>query len=300
MTATAQARATPPTPPNRPTSPGGRRGTGSPGIPGIPPKPRHPAVTVAWVVVTLIVVASFWSIEIAWGRLAELPAAIVRYTWLMFANPDWSKLPEALLQTWRSLEMAWVGTFLGIIVATPLSFLAARGFGPAPSRWFLRILFSVIRAVPEIITAIIILSVTGLTPLTGALALAVGSVGTLGKWGYESIEGVDPGPIEAVRAAGGRTSQAIRWGVWPQVTPDFLSFWLYRFEINVRASAVLGLIGVGGIGDMLTSYTQYREWSTVGMLLLVVIVVTMSIDAVSGFLRRRITEGVPVRELVGN
>jgi phosphonate transport system permease protein len=161
----------------------------------------------------------------------------------------------------------------------------------------LRGLFSLVRAVPEIITAIIILSVTGLTPLTGALALAVGGVGTLGKWGYESIEGVDPGPLEAVRAAGGSTVQVICWGVWPQSAPDFLSFWLYRFEINVRASAVLGLIGVGGIGDMLTSYTQYREWSTVGVLLLVVIVVTVAIDAASGALRRRIMEGARARAL---
>ena len=249
------------------------------------------------IVVTVVVVASFWSIEIKWERLADLPAEIVRYLWLMFSTPDWSKLPEALLQTWRSVEMAWVGAVFGIIVATPLSFLAARGFGPPPVRAALRGVFAVIRAVPEIIIAIIILSVTGLTPLTGALALAVGGIGTLGKWGYESIDGVPQGPIEAVRAAGGSTSQVLRWGVWPSASPEFLSFWLYRFEINVRASAVLGLIGVGGIGDMLTSYTQYRQWPVVGMLLIVVVIVTMALDAISGAIRRRITEGVPAYDL---
>lgn len=263
----------------------------------VPPKPRAWRAAAAGVLVTLIVVVAFWSIDIAWGRLASLPAEILRYLWLMLSNPNWAKIGEALFQTWRSVEMAWVGTIIGLVVSLPLSFLAARGFAPPPARWILRLLFSVIRAVPEIIIAIAILSVTGLTPLTGALALAVNSVGTLGKWGYEAIEGVDPGPLEAVRAAGGSTPEVIRWGVWPQATPEFISFWLYRFEINVRASAVLGLIGVGGIGDMLTSYTQYREWSTVGMLLLVVVAVTMSIDAVSGAIRRRITEGVTVREL---
>jgi phosphonate transport system permease protein len=106
---------------------------------------------------------------------------------------------------------------------------------------------------------------------------------------------VDRGPLEAVRAAGGGAWSVIRWGVWPQASGEFLSFWLYRFEINVRASAVLGLIGVGGIGDMLTSYTQYREWPTVGVLLIVVVAVTMSIDAISGAIRRRITEGARVR-----
>jgi phosphonate transport system permease protein len=263
----------------------------------LPTKPRRWGRLAITLVVTVIVVAAFWSININWGRLGALPGEVVHYLWLMFSNPDWSKLPEALFQTWRSVEMAWVGTVIGLIIALPLSFLSARTYSPAPVRWGLRIVFGIIRAVPEIIIAIIILSVTGLTPLTGALALAVNSVGTLGKWGYESIEGVDPGPIEAVRAAGGRTSQVIRWGVWPSVTPDFISFWLYRFEINVRASAVLGLIGVGGIGDMLTSYTQYRLWSVVGVLLLVVVVVTMGIDAISGAIRRRITEGATVREL---
>ncbi|MCG2799408.1 MAG: phosphonate ABC transporter, permease protein PhnE [Cellulomonas sp.] len=263
----------------------------------IPDRPSRWRTRLVSAAVVAVVVLAFWSVQIDWGRLASLPADIVRYLWLMFSAPTWDKLHEALYQTWRSVAMAWVGTVLAVLVATPLSFAAARGFAPAPVRLALRGLFSLVRAVPEIITAIIILSVTGLTPLTGALALAVGGVGTLGKWGYESVEGVHPGPIEAVRVAGGSTSQVIRWGVWPASAPEFMSFWLYRFEINVRASAVLGLIGVGGIGDMLTSYTQYREWSTVGVLLIVVIVVTVTIDAVSGALRRRIMEGARARGL---
>ena len=263
----------------------------------VPARPSRWRSRLASAVVVAVVVLAFWSVQIDWARLSHLPADIVRYLWLMFHAPTWAKLPEALFQTWRSVAMAWAGTVLAILVATPLSFVAARGFAPAPVRLALRGLFSLVRAVPEIITAIIILSVTGLTPLTGALALAVGGVGTLGKWGYESIEGVPGGPIEAVRAAGGSTSQVIRWGVWPASAPEFLSFWLYRFEINVRASAVLGLIGVGGIGDMLTSYTQYREWPTVGVLLIVVVVVTISIDAASGALRRRIMEGARARAL---
>lgn len=266
-----------------------------PAVLALPPRRRRPLRTLSWLVVGVIVVAAFWSADITWSRLGELPAEIARYLGLMFVSPNWSKLPEALWQTWRSVEMAWIGTVLGILIATPLSLISARGFGPAPVRAVLRFVFSLVRAVPELVFAIIILSVTGLTPLTGALALAIGGVGTLGKWGYEAVENVAPGPIEAARAAGGSTAQVLRWGVWPQAAPTFLSFWLYRFEINVRASAVLGLIGVGGIGDMLTSYTQYREWSTVGMLLIVVVIVTVAIDAVSARIRRRIMEGPRVR-----
>lgn len=263
--------------------------------PSLPARPSRVALRGLSAVVVVVVVAAFWSVDIQWGRLADLPSEVVRYLWLMFSAPDWSKLPEALWQTWRSVAMAWLGTVLGIVIATPLSLLAARGHAAAPVRGVLRVLFGVIRAVPEIIIAIVILSVTGLTPLTGALALAVNGVGTLGKWGYEAIEGIHPGPVEAVRAAGGSRSQVLRWGVWPQALPEFGSFWLYRFEINVRSSAVLGLIGVGGIGDMLTSYTQYREWPTVGVLLIVVVAVTVAIDAASGALRRRIMEGARAR-----
>lgn len=261
----------------------------------LPDKPRRPWLIVGSIIVTAIVVLAFWSIDINWARLGDLPGKILHYFVLMFASPNWEKLPEALWQTWRSIEMAWVGTILGILIATPLSLIAARGFGPAWVRLPLRGLFSLIRAVPEIIIAIIILSVTGLTPFTGALALALNGIGTLGKWGYEAVEAVPPGPIEAARAAGGSNAQVLRWGVWPQAQPAFWSFWLYRFEINVRSSAVLGLIGVGGIGDMLTSYTQYREWSTVGVLLIVVVIVTMLIDWASGAIRRRIMEGARAR-----
>jgi len=265
----------------------------------VPPRPRHWWRWLVVLVVAALVIAVFAALPIGWNRLGDLPGEILRYLWLMFSAPDWSKLPEALWQTWRSVAMAWIGTVISIVVATPLGILAARGVGPRWLQPVLRVVFGVVRAVPEIIIAIIILSVTGLTPLTGALAIGVSGVGTLGKWGYEAVETTPTGAVEAVRASGGRLLDEIRWGLWPAVAPTFLSFWLYRFEISVRASAVLGLIGVGGIGDMLTSYTQYREWSTVGVLVIVVVVVTMAIDALSGAVRRRIMEGSAARDLAG-
>ena len=187
--------------------------------------------------------------------------------------------------------MAWFGTVLGVVVAVPLSFLATRGVAPAPVRLVLRALFGLLRAVPEVVIAILILSVTGLTPFTGALAIAIGSMGTLGKWGYEAMEAVDRGPIEAARAAGARRSQIVRWGIWPSAQPEILAFCLYRFEISVRASAILGLIGAGGIGKVLSDNVQFRIWDAVGTLLIVVVVVTVLIDLVSGVLRRRLITG---------
>lgn len=263
----------------------------------IPARPRKLLVRAAWALVTVALIAAWWHLDIGLRDLATLPSDIAHYTSLMFTDPDLTALPDALFQTWRSVAMAWVGALLGVVLSTLLGIPAAAGVGPWWVRLPLRGLFAVIRAVPEVVIAIIILTVTGLTPFTGALALAIGGIGTHAKWTYETIEAVPSGSSEAVTAAGGNLAQVIRWGLWPAAAPELMSLALYRFEINVRTSAILGLIGVGGIGDLLTGYTQHRQWDTVGVLIVVVIAVTMSIDAVSGRIRRRIMEGARVRDV---
>ena len=257
-------------------------------IHALPARRRTWQFYAAWAALFFILAVSVTAVRIDIRVLRDLPQALWHYTVLMFAHPDWTKLTEAIFQTWRSVAMAWVGTLVGVVVSTVLGVLAANTVSPAWVRLPLRWLFAIIRAVPAIIVAILILTVTGLTPFTGALALAISGIGTHAKWTYESLETAPTGPAEAVKAAGGNLVETIRWGIWPLVKPELASLALYRFEINVRASAVLGLIGVGGIGDMLTGYTQYRTWDVVGVLLIVVIVVTMTIDAVSGSLRRAI------------
>ena len=256
-----------------------------------PRKPVRVVRAVVWVVVTLVVVAAFWGVDISWDALLQLPQKLAHILGLMFLPPAWDKLPDALGATMLSVAMAWFGTVLGVIVSFPLSLLATRGLTPGVVRWPLRAVFAVLRAVPEVVIAVLMLSVTGLTAYTGALAIAIGSIGTLGKWGYESFESVDRGAIEATTAAGASRLQIMRWGVWPNAKPDVLAFWLYRFEINVRASAILGLIGAGGIGKMLIDNIQFRIWDVVGMLMIVVVVVTMIIDQLSGMVRHRIIAG---------
>ncbi|WP_061962366.1 phosphonate ABC transporter, permease protein PhnE [Demequina flava] len=268
----------------------------TPALP-IPPRPRQVAARAAATIVTIVVLVSFWGLDLEWSKIAQLPQDLVHYGRLMFSDPDWSMLPEAALQTWRSVSMAWIGAIAGVVLSTLLGIPAAHGVGPAWVRFPLRWSFAVIRAVPDVLIAIIILTVTGLTPFTGALALAIGGIGTHAKWTYETIEAVPPGTAEAVRASGGSLWEVVRWGLWPVAAPELMSLALYRFEINVRTSAILGLIGVGGIGAMLTQYTQHREWDVVGVLIIVVVVVTMLIDAVSGKVRRRIMEGATVRDV---
>ncbi|WP_293697071.1 phosphonate ABC transporter, permease protein PhnE [uncultured Agrococcus sp.] len=265
--------------------------------PSAPPRPSKLWPTVFAIAAGAVVLVATAGLDIAWSELPELPGQVWHYLVLMFASPDWERLPRALFETWRSISMAWIGAILCVIVSIPLGMLAAKGVGPAWLRTGLRGIFAVLRAVPEVIVALVLLTVTGLTPFTGALALGIAGIGTQGKWVYETIESVQEGASEAVRAAGGSTAAVTRWALWPAAAPSLLSFALYRFEINIRTSAVLGLVGAGGIGSMLSNYTNYRQWDTVGMLLIVVVVATMIIDAISGRIRRRIMEGAKVRDL---
>lgn len=257
----------------------------------LPKPPSRLVPTLSAVIAGAVIIVATATMGIDWMKLIGLPAASWEYGVLMFAEPDWGNLPRALFEMWRSTSMAWLGSILCVVVSIPLGMIAAHGVGPAWLRTVLRGLFAVIRAFPEVIIALILLTVTGLTPFTGALALGIAGIGTQGKWVYETIESLSDGAAEAVKAAGGGRLAVLRWALWPAALPSLMSFALYRFEISIRMSAVLGLVGAGGIGSMLSNYTNYREWSTVGMLLIVVVVATMIIDAVSGALRRRIMEG---------
>lgn len=257
----------------------------------VPPHPSRVVPTLTAVVFAVIVLVAVVGLPIDWSDLGSVPGQVLHYGALMFESPNWEKFPRALEEMWRSISMAWIGAILCVIVSIPLGMLAAQGVGPVWLRLPLRGLFALIRAVPEVIIALILLTITGLTPFTGALALGIAGIGTQGKWVYETIESVQEGASEAVRAAGGSTAEVTRWALWPAASPALMSFALYRFEINIRTSAVLGLVGAGGIGSMLANYTNYREWDTVGMLLIVVVVATMIMDAVSGAIRRRITDG---------
>ena len=127
--------------------------------------------------------------------------------------------------------------------------------------------------------------------MAGVLAIGVGSIGTLGKLFYEIIEGIHKGPLEAADAVGASPLQRLRWGVLPQVTPEITSFLLYRFEVNIRASAVLGLVGAGGIGSDLAEALKFKDFGTAGLGLIIVVLGTICVDTVSGAVRRRIVSG---------
>ena len=204
-----------------------------------------------------------------------------------FFPPDFSRWPLYLEQLLVTLKMALWGTALAFVAAVPLAFGAARNTAPHPLVYHLtRRLFDVLRGLNEFVLALVFVAAVGLGPFPGILALAVHTAGTLGKLFSESIEGVDPGPLEAVTAAGGRRLQVFTRAVWPQVVPSVVSLTLYRFEANVRAATVLGLIGAGGIGFYLTETLRGFDFRAAGAIVLMILATVWGIDSLSAVLRR--------------
>ncbi|GAA3652216.1 phosphonate ABC transporter, permease protein PhnE [Microbacterium marinilacus] len=265
-----------------------------------PPAPPKWPVTLAWLAGALVVVGCVWLLGADWGRLFGLPEAVVRYAGLLsqgifrnpFADPQsewWTVAFQFMLD---SISIAWIGTLIGALLSLPLGFLAARNVAPAWVVGIARTVLNVVRAIPEFILAIVfLLPLWGFHPAAGAIALGIGSVGTLGKLTSEAIEGLRPGPVEALRATGAGQLAVLRWGMLPQVLPEIVAFWLYRFEINIRAGAILGALGLGGIGFLLEQLFNGREWDRLGVALLVTIAVTIAVDQLSAAVRHRIIGG---------
>jgi phosphonate transport system permease protein len=268
-----------------------------------PTRPSPPDTTRRTVGMTLlaaVLVAALTLVEARWNRLPELPSEFLRYLGLMSQGLTTSPFEEPVSGYWsnafslmiESLHMAWLGTIIGAVFSLPMGFLAARNVSPRPVVGAARAVLNAIRAVPELIWAIVIMiPIFGLGPLAGTMALGINSIGTLGKLTSEVIEGIDTGPVEAARASGARQLQILRWGTLPQVMPEVVAFWLYRFEINIRAGAILGVVGAGGIGSLLSSVLGRRLWERAGIMLAVIILVTIAVDLLSAKLRARIIAG---------
>ncbi|HEX5022370.1 MAG TPA: phosphonate ABC transporter, permease protein PhnE [Candidatus Binatia bacterium] len=190
----------------------------------------------------------------------------------------------AILET---VQMALAGTFLALLAAFPLGFLAARNLTPHPYVYYAaRSALNLIRTIPDLALGLLFVAAVGLGAFAGTLALAVHTATVLGKLLSESAENIDEGVVEALRATGAGYSQILSFAVLPQILPDLISFTLYRLETNIRAASVLGLIGAGGIGYLMnTSFRtfQYREAAAI---VLVLIALVMIVDHLSSRLRK--------------
>lgn len=257
-----------------------------------PGRPTHLRRDLVFIAVIAVFLWSIVNLNLRLDRLIELPGKLLGIMEAMFLPPDWAYVDVALPEMIVSIQMAWIGTLIGAVLSLPLGFFAAHNVSPRPVSTFIRLLLDAIRAFPEIVLAVVIfVPIAGLGPVAGALAIGIHSVGTLGKLTAEAIESIDDGPVEGVRATGASGLQLQRWAVLPQVLPEVVAFWLYRFEINVRAAAVLGVVGAGGIGSLLAQTLNYGRYSKTGLAIIIVVVATLLVDQVSGRLRRRVIEG---------
>ncbi|MEX2220292.1 MAG: phosphonate ABC transporter, permease protein PhnE [Candidatus Rokuibacteriota bacterium] len=241
----------------------------------------------AWVVILGAIVWSAAATEVSMSRMIEgLP-----FMWDFLRRmvpPDLSVLGNALRGAMETIQIAVVGTAVAAMLALPLGFAAARNAAPPWLFYWARSLLNAFRAIDTLVYALFFVAAVGLGPFPGVLAVMVYTATVLAKLYSEAIEAIEPGPVEAVRATGATTLQVLRWGVLPQLVPQFLSFTLYRFETNIRAAAILGFVGAGGIGFYIQTYLRLLNYPAAATVLLVLIVLVMIVDFASSRLRARL------------
>src|SRR5690348_6429445 len=238
----------------------------------------------AGVVVYLALV--FQTTPVNWTRVWEgLPRGAAFLG--AFFPPDFvSRHQEIIEGISESLWMTVVSTVVGIALSIPVGIGAAKNIAPAPVYYFCRAILAVSRSFQEVILAIFFVKLFGFGPFAGFVTLSFATIGFYGKLLAEDIEDMDPAQAEAVRAAGSSWLQWINYGVQPQVMPRMIGLGLYRFDINFRESAVVGIVGGGGIGATLnTSFDRY-EFDTSAAILLIIIGIVMLCEYASGYLRR--------------
>ena len=226
------------------------------------------------------------TVDINWTRVIEGWPRTMRFV-SGFLQPDfstrWRDISNGIAE---SLTMTFTSTVVGILISVPIGIGAARNIAP---RWVYMVCRGIIamsRALQEIIVAIFFVALFGFGAFAGFLTLAFATIGFLSKLLAEDIEAMDPAQVEAVRATGAGWWQVINYGVQPQVMPRLIGLSLYRFDINFRESAVIGIVGAGGIGGTLNTALNRYEYDTAGAILLIIIGIVMMAEYASGYLRR--------------
>ncbi len=199
-------------------------------------------------------------------------------------------LTQGVIET---IFLALMSTTLGAIIAIPVGFLAARNLMGSNlitlSIYFItRTILNIIRSIEPLIIAIVFVVIVGLGPFPGVIAMTLHTVAALAKLYSEVIEGIDPGPLEAIRATGGNWMQMVRYAVIPQIVPPFLSFTIYRWDINVRTSTIIGFVGGGGLGFYLYQWIFKGDYRAVGSAFIAIVVIVMILDFVSARIRAKL------------
>lgn len=251
-----------------------------------------------WVSMAAMALAIAWLLhwsaggaQMSWGELANGMPQIGDFL-ARSVPPDWSVLPRLWAPAIETVQIAIWGTLLSVVLALPLSFIAASNLHSW--HWLRRItrqFLNVVRSINELILALVFVSAVGLGPFPGVLALALHGMGMLGKFFAESIEEIDHGPLEALRSAGASPLQVIAFGVVPQAITAWIAVVLYRFEVNLRSATVLGMVGAGGLGFELVASLKLFQYQETATCIIVITAMVVVADLISNALRSRIQQG---------
>ena len=242
-----------------------------------------------WLIITgaLVYLAlAISSVEVNWARVWEGLDRGWRFV-KGFLTPDfvsrWRDISHGLIE---SLTMTVTATVAGVILSVPVGIGAARNLAPLPVYYFCRAIIAISRSLQEIIVAILFVTMFGFGPFAGFLTLSFATIGFLAKLLAEDIEDIDETQSEAIRSTGASWWQLVNYGVQPQVMPRLIGLSLYRLDINFRESAVIGIVGAGGIGATLNTAIDRYEFDSAGAILLIIIGIVMLAEYLSGYVRK--------------
>lgn len=239
-----------------------------------------------WLGLAIYLALALGTMDINWQRVAEGLPRGQKFV-AAFFPPDfvsrWDSIVDGILE---SIWMTVIATVAGIALSVPVGLGAARNLAPTPVYLFCRAIIALSRTFPEVILAIFAVKLFGFGPFAGFLALSIATIGFYAKLLAEDIEDMEPGQAEAVRATGASWFQWVNYAVQPQVMPRMIGLAVYRLDINFRESAVVGIVGGGGIGaTLLTAFDRY-EFDSAAAILLIIIAIVMVLEYFSGYLRK--------------
>jgi len=234
----------------------------------------------------IYLIAAISTVEVNWVRVYEGLERGGRFV-AGFFPPDfssrWGDISAGLIE---SLTMTVTSTVVGIVLSIPVGLGAARNIAPRAIYYVCRAIIAVSRSLQEIIIAILFVAMFGFGPFAGFLTLSFATIGFLAKLLAEDIEDIDPVQVEAIRATGASWPQIVNYAVQPQVMPRLVGLSLYRLDINFRESAVIGIVGAGGIGATLNTAMDRYEYDSAAAILLIIIIIVMIAEYSSGYVRR--------------
>ena len=238
-----------------------------------------------------IAICLIWSISRTDANFGQLASNINQVSVFLrkLSHPDFNYLPRLVDPMVKTLKMSALGTVLGVVIAIPFAFLSTTVVtGNAIITHIFRFFLNVIRTIPNMLLAALLVAIIGIGEATGIITIAVFTFGVTSQLIFETIETIDLSPLEAAEAVGANKLKVAVWTVWPQIQSSVFSYTFYAFELNVRASTVLGYVGAGGIGVKLNETLGLFRYERVSIIILFIFVIVVAVDAVSEEIRRRL------------